>query len=65
MMLPGPPRRFAALIPVNDNNRGNRDQAGCDETKWLELVAKPVQNKDVTKPHGYGGQNDDEEGSVH
>jgi hypothetical protein len=39
-----PARRFAALVPVNQNHRGNSDEAGHNEAKRLNLVPQPPQN---------------------
>src|ERR1700682_1186453 len=63
--LVAPARRFAALIPFNKNNRGNRPETGHQKAEWLERIAEPPKHEEIAERHGDRGDNNDKERTVH
>ena len=64
-MLAAPARRFAALMPLNKNNRGHGPETSHHESKWLERKAEPPKHEEVAERHGDRGNNNDQERSIH
>ena len=58
-------RRFAALVALNKNHRGNGHKSRDNEAKRLEIVTQPPKDKHVADGHGDGGQDDNEKRTVH
>jgi hypothetical protein len=50
--LTAPARGFAALMPLNKNNRGHGPDAGHHKAKRLKLKTKPPKHEEVSKRHG-------------
>src|ERR1700682_656220 len=63
--LVAPARRFAALIPFNKNNRGNRPETGHQKAERLERIAEPPKHEEIAERHGDRGDNNDKERTVH
>jgi len=45
LLLAAPARRFAALMPLNKNNRGHGPETSHHESKWLERKAEPPKHE--------------------
>jgi hypothetical protein len=52
-------------MTMNQQDSGGDDQARHKEAKRLQLIAEPMQDKDIPDPHGNRRQNYDEERPVH
>src|SRR6266566_7680270 len=63
--LAAPARRFAAQMPLNNNNSGHGPETGHHKAKWLDLKAEPPKHEEVAERHGDRGDKNDEERAVH
>jgi hypothetical protein len=54
-----------ALVPLNQNHRGNNHESCNDEAKRFQIVPQPPKDKHVADCHGDGRQDDNEKRTVH
>jgi hypothetical protein len=58
-------RGLAALAPLNQNHRACKQDRRSQKTKWLQGKSEPMEHEEVTEPHGYGRNDNDEEATIH